>query len=180
MAISTQAPIRAVLDDVGHHSHASAGFTTALVGATGGALGQAVLGISGAPTSRLSAIVPALESLADDDIHALDRLVTLRAQGREAEGWEALVAMPLQMGELACEAAEILQANRAHVAEHVKDDLEFSIVLVAAAARSALLIVESNLRQWRAPALHARFGPESERLAHRIAALSPIERLAWR
>lgn len=180
MAISTQAPLRAVLDEIRHHSHAAAGFSTALAGATGGALGQAVLGISGSPTTRLAEIVLALEALADEDINALGRLVALRKQGREADGWEALVAAPLQMGDLACEAGEILQANRSQIAEHVKDDLEFSLVLLAAAARSALLIVESNLRQWRAPALPARFGPESERLARRIAALSPIERLAWR
>lgn len=179
MKISTQAPIRAVLDDIRHHSHASAGFSTGLAGATGAALGQAVLGISGVPSVRLAAIVPALQALADDDIKALDLLVEKREQGREEEAWEALVATPLQMGNLACEAAEILQAQRPQVAGHVRDDLEFSVVLVTAAARSALLIAESNLRQWRAPALHARFGPESERLALRIAALTPIERIAW-
>ena len=84
------------------------------------------------------------------------------------------------MADLACEAAEILQGYRPHVTDHVKDDLEFSLVLLTAAARSALLILESNLRQWRAPALAAKFGPESERLAARIAALTPIARIAWR
>lgn len=180
MSISTQAPIRATLDAIRHDAHAAAGFATGLSGAAGAALGQAVLGISGVPSARLAEIVPALQTLADDDIHALDLLVRMRALGREEEGWEALVASPLQMGDLACEAAEILQAHRPQAAGRVRDDLEFSVVLLAAAARSALLIAESNLRQWRAPALHARFGPESERLALRIAALTPIERIAWR
>ncbi len=179
MTIATQAPIRDVLDEIRRHTHASAGFSTALVGAAGAALGQAVLGIGGGPTARLDEIVVALQDLADDDINALGRLVALREQGREAEAWEILVASPLAMGDLACEAAEILQHFRPRIVDHVKDDLEFAVVLLAGAARAGLLVVESNLRQWRAPALHAKFAPEVERLSRRIAALTPIEHIAW-
>lgn len=180
MTISTQASIRDVLDAIRTDAHAAAGFSTGLSGAAGAALGQAVLDISGVPHDRLAEIVPALEALADEDIGALGLLVRLREQGREEDAWAALVASPVQMGDLACEAAEILQASRPQVSGRVSDDLEFSVVLLTAAARAALLIAESNLRQWRAPALHARFGPETERLARRIAALTPIERIAWR
>ncbi len=180
MTISTLAPIRDVLDEIRRHAHASAGFSTALVGATGASLGQAVLGIAGGPTARLAEIVVAVRDLADDDINALGRLVALREQGREEEAWESLLASPLAMGDLACEAAEILQQYRPRIVDHVKDDLEFAVVLLTGAARAGLLVVESNLRQWRAPALHAKFRPEVERLSRRIAALTPVEHIAWK
>lgn len=180
MDISTTAPIRSVLDSIRHHSHAAAGFSTGLVGAASASLGQAVLGISGGSRSRLAEIVVALEDMADEDVGALDRLVALRDQGREGEGWESLMASPAAMADLACEAAEILEGFRPQVIDKVRDDMEFAIVMLTAAARSALLILESNLRQWRDPVLAAKFGPVSDRLAGRVAALKPMDRIAWR
>jgi formiminotetrahydrofolate cyclodeaminase len=180
VTISTQTALRPVLDEIRQRSHATAGFTTGLAGAAAAALGQACVGISGGSTHRLGELVIALENLADDDANALSRLLALREQGREEAGWEALEAVPAAMADLACEAAELLQDFRPQVADEVRDDLEFAVVLLSAAARSALLIVESNLRQWRAPALHARFGPQVDRLARRLAALTPIEHIAWK
>lgn len=187
MRIATGAPINEVLEAIRHRDHATAGFTTALAGAAAAALGQAVMGISLDPASapaaahaRLGEIVQALAALADEDAGALSQLLAAREAGDESQAWAALLRAPAEMSSLMCEAAERLQAFRPQVVEPVRDDMEFAIVLLAAAARSALLIVESNLRQWRSPDLHARFGPETERLAQRVAALSPIERIAWR
>ena len=180
MTISTEAPLSSVLEEIRHRKSATAGFTTALAAATAAALGQACLGISGGPTERMGQIVLALKGCADDDATALQKLLDLRALGREPEGWELLQIGPVAIADLACEAAELLQAFRPLVIDHVRDDLEFAVVLLTAAAHSAMLILESNLRQWRTPALHAKFGPEDDRLARRIAALAPIERIAWR
>ena len=180
MTISTESSLRSVLEEIRNRGTATAGFTTALSGAAAAALGQACLGISGGPTERLGQIVHALEGWADDDASALQKLLDLRQQGREQEGWELLQIGPAAMAGLACEGAELLQTFRPQVINHVRDDLEFAVVLLAAAARSAMLILESNLRQWRSPALHARFGPEVDRLSQRIAALTPIEHIAWR
>ena len=179
MTISTEVPIRAVLEEIRNRGAATAGFTTGLSGAAAAALGQACLGISGGPTERLGQIVQTLEGWADDDASALQKLLDLRQQGREQEGWELLQIGPVAMADLACEAAELLQAFRPRVIDHVRDDLEFALVLLAAAARTAMLIVESNLRQWRSPALRARFGPEVDRLSQRIAALTPVEHITW-
>ena len=179
MTISSEASLSSVLEEIRHRQSATAGFTTALAGAAAAALGQAVVGISGGPIERLGQICLALEGWADDDARALQKLLDLRTQGREQAGWELLQIGPVAIADLACEGAERLQAFRPQVIDHVRDDLEFAVVLLAAAARSAQLIVESNLRQWRAPALHARFGPEVERLGQRIAALTPIEHIAW-
>jgi hypothetical protein len=180
MTISTHSPIDSVLEEIRNRGAATAGFTTALAGAAAAALGQACLGISGGPMERMGQIVQALEGWADDDASALQKLLDLRQQGREQEGWELLQIGPVAVADLACEGAELLQAFRPRVIDHVRDDLEFALVLLAAAARSAMLIVESNLRQWRAPALHARFGPEVDRLSQRIAALTPVEHITWR
>ena len=180
MTISTETPIRDVLEEIRNRRTATAGFTTALSGAAAAALGQACVGISDGPTERLGQIVLALEGWADDDANALLKLLDLRQQGREPEGWELLQIGPVAMADLACEAAELLQAFRPRVIDHVHDDLEFAIVMLTAAARSAVLIVESNLRQWRTPELHAKFGAEVERLTQRLAGLSPVEHLTWR
>lgn len=180
MTISTEAPLIGVLDEIRHRSHATAGFTTALCGAAAAALGQACLGISGGETQRLGLIVVGLVGWADDDARALARLIAMREQGREEEGWELLQDGPVAMADLACEGAELLQAFRPQVVDRVRDDLELAVVLLAAAARAGLLILESNLRQWRSPALHTRFGPEADRLARRVAALTPVEQIAWR
>jgi len=180
MTISSQASLDSVLEEIRHRPSATAGFTTALAGAAAAALGQACLGISGGPTERMGQMVLALKGWADDDATALQKLLDLRALGREPEGWELMEIGPVAIADLACEAAELLQAFRPRVVDHVRDDLEFAVVLLTATARSAMLILESNLRQWRAPELHAKFAPEDERLARRIAALAPIERIAWR
>ena len=179
MTISTAAPLISVLDEIRHSSHASAGFTTALCGAAAAALGQACLGISGGQTDRLGLIVVGLVGWADNDANALARLIALREQGRAEEGWELLQEGPLAMAHLACEGAELLQAFRPQVVDRVRDDLEFAVVLLAAAARAAMLILESNLRQWRSPALHAKVGPQADRLAQRVSALAPVEHIAW-
>jgi hypothetical protein len=180
MTISSESPLTSVLEEIRHRSVATAGFTTALSGATAAALGQAVVGISGGPQERLGEIVLALKACADDDAAALQKLLDLRALGREHEGWAQLQIGPVRMADLACEAAERLQAFRPQVIDKVRDDLEFAVVLLAAGARSATMIVESNLRHWRSPELHARFGPEVDRLARRLAALTPAEHIAWR
>jgi hypothetical protein len=180
MTISTDSNLRSVLEEIRGRASATAGFTTALSGAAGAALGQACLGISGGPTERMGEIVLALEGWADDDARALQKLLDLRQQGREPEGWELLQIGPVAIADLACEGAELLQGFRPRVIDHVRDDLEFAVVLLAAAAHSAMLIVESNLRQWRSAELHAKFGPEVDRLSQRIAGLTPIEHIAWR
>src|SRR5712692_3711326 len=100
MTISTQASLLSVLDEIRHRPHATAGFTTALAGAAAAALGQACLGISGGPTERLGQIVHRLEGWADDDASALQKLLDLRQQGREQEGWELLQIGPVAMADL--------------------------------------------------------------------------------
>jgi len=180
MTISTQVALRPVLDEVRQRNHATAGFTTGLVGAAASALGQAVVGISDGATARMGELVIALETLADEDANALSQMLALREEGREEEGWEAMVLVPAAMSDAACEAAELLQAFRPKVVEEVRDDLEFAHVMLVAAARSALMIVESNLRHWRSPALHNKFGPEVERLSRRIAALASVDHIVWK
>src|SRR5215470_164936 len=110
MTIATTSAISDVLEEIRHRSAATAGFTTALSGATAAALGQAVVGISGGPQERLGEIVLALKACADDDAAALQKLLDLRAQGREHEGWAQLQIGPVTMADLACEGAELLQA----------------------------------------------------------------------
>ena len=179
MTASTHQFIRAALDEIRHSSHANAGFTICLAGAAVASLGQACVSISSGSAERLSAIVLALAQWADDDLTALNQWLELREQSREEEGQAILISGPMEIAGLACEGAEILQQFRPRVIEQVRDDMEFALHLLAATARASLMLVESNLRQWRAPSLHARFGPEVERLTRRIEALQPLKHIEW-
>lgn len=180
MTISSSASLDSILDEIRRHDHATAGFTIASTGALAAGLGQACVGISHGDTSRLAAVALGLRDLGDEDATALSRMIALRDEGQAEEGYAILIAVPMKMADLACEAAEELQRFRPRVEDHVRDDMEFALHLLAASARASLMLIESNLRQWRMPALHAKYGPETERLAQRIAALSPVERIAWR
>ena len=70
-----------------------------------------------------------------------------------------------------------MQAFRAHVGEHARDDLEFALTLMAGAARAAMLLLDSNLRIWPLPALSARYEPHVTRLANAVAVLRPVARI---
>ncbi|MBI3359941.1 MAG: cyclodeaminase/cyclohydrolase family protein [Chloroflexi bacterium] len=185
MTISSSASLHNALDFVRHRDHATAGFTIALTGAMAAALGQACVRISKpagagiATHQRLGEVVTGLRDSGDADATALENALALRAEGKEEEGWDSLLAIPVRMADLACDGAEALQSFRPHVVDQVHDDMEFALHLLAATARAALLLVESNLRQWRMPALHAKYGPETERLAARIDALMPLKRIEW-
>ena len=81
------------------------------------------------------------------------------------------------MADLAVEAAQAMQAFRAHVCERSHDDLEFALTLMAGVARSAMQLLDSNLRIWPQPELLAAFEPHIDRLLRAIGALEPVARI---
>ena len=70
-----------------------------------------------------------------------------------------------------------MQGFRAEVGERSRDDLEFALTLMVGAARSALLLLDSNLRIWPLPELLAQYEPAMARLLAGLATLQPVARI---
>jgi hypothetical protein len=170
---------------VAGQSHAMAGATIAASAALACALGEACVRISTgrledredrgpavALADRLSATRGMLTSLADLDGEALLAFEAAVAAGRASEGKDQLCRLPLEIGAAAGSAAAALQAFRPLV-RGVEDDLEMAITLLSGSARSAALLLDSNLRIWPEPELLAAYEPKLARLRQALAELNP-------
>jgi hypothetical protein len=136
-------------------------------------LGQAAAG----PTAeRLAALRPQLLALVDEDGAAITAFAALRAAGKTLVGQERLCRMPVEMADLAVEAAGLLQDFRPRI-QVAQDDLEMAIALLDAAARAAALLLDSNLRIWPEPALLASFEPVLADLHGRVEGVRPVARI---
>lgn len=126
---------------------------------------------------ELASIQEQLLDICDKDATAIGVLVSMRNAGQEMQGQKLLCELPARASQLSITAAQTLQDFRSHVHERVHDDLEMSINLLAGTARSALLLLDSNLRQWTDPELAAQFEPVLEGLINDIAHLDPVKRI---
>ncbi len=84
---------------------------------------------------------------------------------------------PSEVGQLAVAAAKILEDFRPQVYDQIRDDLEIALQLLAHAARSAMLVLDSNLRLWPEESLLAEYEPRRAELETKIDALSPVSRV---
>jgi formiminotetrahydrofolate cyclodeaminase len=187
--VLTEDSLRQVSEHIAGQSHAMAGATIAASGALACGLGEACVRISRSRleaaeeqaaaqrvAGRLSEIRGRLEALVDEDGAAITGFETLRDAGAVRQAQDRLCRMPLEMGGLAAEAADLLQEFRPLV-RGVQDDLEMAITLLVGAARAASLLLDSNLRLWPEPMLLAEFEPALAGLRTQAAALRPVERV---
>lgn len=126
--------------------------------------------------ASLAAIRAELEALCDEDGEAITAFAALRAAGETLRGQERLCEMPVAMARLGAEAATGLQGFRPHM-EVAQDDLKMAITLLAGAIRSAILLLDSNLRIWPEPALLSRFEPALAELRVLAEGVRPVERV---
>lgn len=126
--------------------------------------------------ARLAAIRAELEALCDEDGEAITAFAALRAAGEMLRGQERLCEMSMAMARLAGEAASGLQELRPHI-QVAQDDLEMAITLLNGTLRSAILLLDSNLRIWPEPALLARFEPLLAQLRAHAEDVRPVERV---
>ena len=186
----TQQKTGEMLDAIALATHCQAGATVALSGALAASLGQATAngslaeGVSGAQAdaarklqATLTPIRARLQALADSDATAIGEFVRLREEGQPLAGYAALCDGPQEMAELSLQAAQTLQEYRHFVSERTHDDLEFSITLATAAARGAMQLLDSNMRIWPLPELHAKYNTAIDGLVARIEALTPVRRI---
>lgn len=182
--------LQAAVARIGDHDHCQAGGTIGVSGALAAALGQATANATrvaqpgqvqdGASLVMQAAMARARGDflrLADADANAILEFVALEARGEPLAGYALLCRGPQQMADLAVDAAQAMQAFRAHVCERSHDDLEFALTLMAGVARAALQLLDSNLRIWPLPELLAEFEPHVSRLLGAIDALHPVPRI---
>ncbi len=85
---------------------------------------------------------------------------------------EPLCESCTKIGQLAINGAKILKDFRPLVFEDVQEDLEIAIGSLAGAVRSAMLLLDKNLRQWTTqPALQQKYKFIQEELNRQIAML---------
>ena len=182
--------VQAAVARIGDHDHCQAGGTIGISGALAAALAQATANATRTtPTNVMQeaaarAVQDRMERtragflrLADQDANAILEFVAMEERGEALAGYALLCRSPQQMADLAVEAAQAMQAFRAHVCERSRDDLEFALTLMAGVARAALQLLDSNLRIWPLPELLAEFEPQVSRLLGEIAALQPVSRI---
>lgn len=182
--------VQAAVARIGDHDHCQAGGTIGISGALAAALAQATANATRTtPTNvmqeaaarsvqdRMERTRAGFLRLADQDANAILEFVAMEERGEALAGYALLCRSPQQMADLAVEAAQAMQAFRAHVCERSRDDLEFALTLMAGVARAALQLLDSNLRIWPLPELLAEFEPQVSRLLGEIAALQPVSRI---
>ena len=189
MKTITELNTRQLTEHISSRHHAMAGAAIAASAALACSLGEVCVRISSQhqdtdaarsaaeqSTERLDAIRQALLTLADEDGAAITTFAALREAGQELSGQELLCQLPVDMGNLAVEAATLMQDARPFVHSH-QDDLEMAIRLLDGAARASTLLLDSNLRIWPDPALLAKYEPVLAELREAVGALQPVERV---
>lgn len=182
--------VRAAVARIGDDDHCQAGGATALSAALAAALAQATanstLAYDAAPAHAdaaqamqrtMAAARADFLRLADQDANAIMEFVALEARGEVLTGYALLCDGPRDMAAAAIAAAQAMQDFRAHVGGRSRDDLEFAITLMAGAAHSALLLLDSNLRIWPLPELLAAYEPALADLRDSLAILQPVARI---
>lgn len=188
MRVGTEA--QAVCAHIAGTNYCQAGATVALSGALAAALGQATANgsldeqVAGAAAEAARSVQRALTdirerflALADQDGTAIGEMYALKKSGQALRGYALLCDGPREMAELAIRAARALQDYRRFVCERTRDDLEFSITLMATVARAAMQLLDSNMRIWPLPELLARYDTVVTDLAAQIDALTPAKRI---
>lgn len=183
-----QISIKEFVENVSNADHAMAGAVIAVSGAQAVALGLACAKIT---KSRLRMDLPELESsleklilirdqlldLSKKDAQAIKIFVALREAGQELRGKDELCELPYQVSSLCIQAGMLMQDFRQKIDERVRDDLEMSINLLAGTARSALLLLDSNLRIWQDGELLQKYEPLFTQLSLSIKQLQPLDRI---
>jgi hypothetical protein len=79
-----------------------------------------------------------------------------------------------EISRLAANATILLQDFRPLAFKTIRDDLELAVSLLVSLARTALLLLDSNLHMWSSAALHAEYEPIEAELASQINLITPV------
>ncbi|NOZ70300.1 MAG: cyclodeaminase/cyclohydrolase family protein [Chloroflexi bacterium] len=179
----TQRSCRQFAAHVSSRNHAMAGATIAVSAALACSLGEVCVRINAENTpgtildssnARLNEIRLRLLDLADQDGAAITLFAALRKAGQELQGQDKLCQLPVEMGQLSIEAAELLQSARPLIQQQ-QDDLEMAIRLLDGAARASYLLLDSNLRIWPEPELLSKYEPLLSDLRNALKRLQAVD-----
>lgn len=184
----TELSIRDFNREISFQNHAMAGATIATAAVSAVSLGFACIRITQrqldeneppyqSRLDQLASLQVRLLDICDKDATAIGRLVSPGNARDELPEQHLLCEYPVRISQISIQAAQTLQDFRGFVDEHVKDDLEMSITLLAGTAQSAMLLLDSNLRQWSNPELAEQFEPILEELITDIEQLTPVKRV---
>lgn len=184
----TELSVKGFIKEISFQNHAMAGTVISNAAVSAVSLGFACMRITQQQLAdngteyksgldQLASIQEQLLDICDKDATAIGLLVSLRNAGNEMQGQRLLCEFPARISQLSIMAAQTMQDFRCHVIDQVKDDLEMSINLLTGTAQSAMLLLDSNLRQWRDPELGNQFEPILEELVSDIEQLSPVKRI---
>lgn len=190
MDLVTAKTIRQFVEEVSDQHHAMAGAVIAVSAAQAAALGEACMQLSlenqldkldwqdaTARIEQMAHIKNTLLEWCDQDAAAIATYVALREAGEGVRGQQLLCGSPAEISRLSIEAATLLQDFRPLVFEQVRDDLEIAVNLLAGTARTAMLLLDSNLRIWPETALLEEYEPIRAELEQRISQLTPVGRI---
>jgi formiminotetrahydrofolate cyclodeaminase len=187
----TEKTIRQFMAEVGDAHHAMAGAVIAASAAQAAALGEACLQISldnqvdkldwtsvSARIEQMAHIKETLVEWCDEDAVAISEHVALRETENQLNGEQLLCESPAEICRLAIEAARLLQEFRPLVFEQVQDDLEMAISLLTGTGRTAILLLDSNLRIWSDnSALLTEYEPILAELERQLKQLTAVSRI---
>ncbi len=188
----TEKSMRQIIENISDQHYAMSAVVVAAIAAQAAALGEACLQISldnqvdrldwHQTTARIEQMLRLKNTFiewCDRDANLMADYMTLKETGAEISGLRIFCEGPVEISRLCLEAADLLQAFRPLVFTQVQDDLEMALNLFAGTAKTALLLLESRLRQWPLPELQQEFGPIQARLTQQIGQLSPVNQINW-
>ncbi len=186
----SQYTIRNFVELVSEEKHAMAGAVITICAAQAAALGKACVGISqqSGILSRsdvkeiqevLQELIDRLMTLADRDANAIAEFVGKpeSISDQDVERMAGLCDLPFNVCSLTASAAILLQDFRPHAHFSIRDDLEMSINMLAASAKSAMLLLDSNLRIWSDKDVAKTYEPRLQELLVLLRNLTPVDRI---
>jgi formiminotetrahydrofolate cyclodeaminase len=187
----TELSIRQFTDEISDQHYPMTGAVVAASAAQAAALGEACMQISldnqvdklnwqdvTARIEQVAQIKHTLVEWVDQDAVATGEYLALQAAGDDLSGIQKILCDgPAEVGQLAIQVAQMLQDFRPLVFEQVQDDLEIAISLLTGAARTAMLVLDSNLRLWPDQPSLREYELFRTELEVQFGDLSPVSRI---
>ena len=187
---TTEQTLRQFISEITDQHHIMTGAVMAGSAAQAAALGEACMQISldnqvdkldwQDVTSRIEEMARLKDNLlewCDQNTQAITDRTALREAGGDLGSQRFWCESSAEIGRLSIEAATLLQDFRPLVFEQVRDDLEIAVNLSACIARTAMLLLDSNLLIWPNPILLKEYEPIRAELESQIAQLTPTARI---
>jgi hypothetical protein len=184
---TTEQTVRQFVSEVSDQHHPMSGAVIAVSAAQAAALGEACMQISldnqvdrlnwQDVTTRIEQMAQIKDNLlewCDQDTKAIAERMALRDANEALSSQRFWCESSVEISRLSIEAATLLQDFRPLVFEKVRDDLEITINLLVCTARTATLLLDSNLLVWPNPALLEEYGPIQAELESQVGQLTPV------